>query len=567
MASGTALKDEADEREMMLNPAADGDETGLLAASGSGENSDKSAAAAVEASWRVGRLALGASALLAVAGGTLVFGRTNAAVLTGAIHKVNSLVLRPPDREIEPPVVKSATTGIEGDEMLGMLGPGDTEVRMSEVLPDGGLCLDKDAQCAQLALAGDCATKAAEMQLRCRKSCNLCTQPAVQKPAVWQDVPGYVVNHEGGDAGMMVTTDIKACQNRCDGNPSCNSFTYCLDGKCYFKTKKITGHEPFHANKWCGSHFKSSEYLVTDPALLQPSAATTHTFYMYRAQTGPHFYAPGNVNTGSIAGVMWYLHNEVVGTCHGKGFLSQGELGDRKFAVDRIRRMKVTVKATTPLMKKGLNFGVLQAFDSGETTGPHKSTKQCGPGSGSGSTPEWNEYGYHVGCGMIGDWPHQNWASGKAYPNTVWYSLPGPCPQMTYKTETEQCKVSYPGGLCTTPTGQGNCTYSYEEAGYIMVDHLVGIEPTWTDRKAFCSKCSTEGGPTWKGGCGLDFWGHDIWNKADNEKRVQLALDEFHRKYPDLPKETDIPPPRCDFDKRKYGFRADWETWDHNGYN
>merc|ERR1712232_593426 len=131
---------------------------------------------------------------------------------------------------------------------------------------------------------------------------------------------------------------------------------------------------------------------------------------------------------------------------------------------------------------------------------------------------------------------------------------------MSFKKSTQECEIAYPGGLCHAATGQGNCTFNFEEAGVLMLDELVGIHPTYADRKEFCSKCSTEGGPHWKGGCGLDFWGKDIWDKTANAQRVQKTLDAFHAKYPGMPKETDIPPPKCDFDKRKYGFREDWDT-------
>eukprot|EP00929_Paragymnodinium_shiwhaense_P095802 TRINITY_DN5709_c0_g1_i1.p1 TRINITY_DN5709_c0_g1~~TRINITY_DN5709_c0_g1_i1.p1 ORF type:complete len:626 (+),score=113.04 TRINITY_DN5709_c0_g1_i1:86-1879(+) len=484
-----------------------------------------------------------------------------------AAPDVHTRTSRIPPHAAPNPNTVNPETGIRGDAMLGMMGPGDGEIRAQSLLPQEGGCEDKNNMCTTWAIDGKCQTDPS-MHQTCKKACNFCSERADgSKAAVWQAIRGSVADVEGEDAGMMATSNVGACEKRCDESGNCNSFTYCLDGKCYFKTKNLTGHESFHKNKWCSSHFKSNEYLPADSALLAPSAAQPYTFYMYRAQTGPDFYPLGNVNTGNMAGVLWYLHNEVIVTCEGKGFLSSGIIGDRKFAVDRIRRVKVTVKPTTPLVAKGINFGALQSFDSGETTGPHRATKDCGPGTGFGSTPEWDEYGFHVGCGKIGDWPHQEWKSGKSYPNTVWYSLPGPCPQMTYKRQTEQCQTAFPGGLCSKATGQGNCTFQYEEAGYIMIDHLVGIQPKWKNRMEFCQKCKTEGGPTWRGGCGLDFWGETIYNKEDNEKRVQLALDEFHKKYPNMPKEEDLPAPACDFDKAKYGFPEDWQTWGHSGYH
>ena len=57
------------------------------------------------------------------------------------------------------------------------------------------------------------------------------------------------------------------------------------------------------------------------------------------------------------------------------------------------------------------------------------------------------------------------------YPGAVWYSLPGPCPSENYTQWTDWCKEREPGGYCNqTPTGAGNCTWTYEDAGEITID-------------------------------------------------------------------------------------------------
>merc|ERR1719217_719854 len=170
-----------------------------------------------------------------------------------------------------------------------------------------------------------------------------------------------------------------------------------------------------------------------------------------------------------------------------------------------------------------------------------------------GSKGEWDEFGYIVGCGNIGDWPHQDWTSGKRYPQATWYSLAGECPAMPFNEADDYCKMGMPGGLCKDPTGAGNCTYSYEEAGEIDIDELVGITPKWKSRADFCRRCHTEGSAWSRGGCGLRFWGNNIWDERAAKYQVKAALDLFHEKYPNDPKDEDLPQPPCDFNRKKYG--------------
>merc|ERR1712050_274241 len=59
-------------------------------------------------------------------------------------------------------------------------------------------------------------------------------------------------------------------------------------------------------------------------------------FYMYRAQSD-EAYPMENVNTGNLAGVLWYLHNEIV------------QSTPRKYDVTRVLRLKVTMKNTQEL--------------------------------------------------------------------------------------------------------------------------------------------------------------------------------------------------------------------------
>merc|ERR1712176_267306 len=87
---------------------------------------------------------------------------------------------------------------------------------------------------------------------------------------------------------------------------------------------------------------------------------------------------------------------------------------------------------------------------------------------------EWTHYGYFVGCNDFGSYPFPDFKV--AYPNATWYSLPGHCPSERYYKETETCKLQQPGGYCEAiPSGSGDCTWTYEDAGEISIDALVGI--------------------------------------------------------------------------------------------
>merc|ERR1712048_922822 len=125
--------------------------------------------------------------------------------------------------------------------------------------------------------------------------------------------------------------------------------------------------------------------------------------YIYRAQAPPGpdgEYPMSNVNAASLGGVMWYLHNEIIAETRYKGIV-----GNRKYDIERIRRFKITMKAPEPLYKKGMNFGMKFSVDFGEFTGPHRDNVN-GRGSGSHIAPEFDEYGFFVGCDYLGQFPH-----------------------------------------------------------------------------------------------------------------------------------------------------------------
>mmetsp|Transcript_94704 Transcript_94704/g.192538 ORF Transcript_94704/g.192538 Transcript_94704/m.192538 type:complete len:400 (+) Transcript_94704:53-1252(+) len=256
-----------------------------------------------------------------------------------------------------------------------------------------------------------------------------------------------------------------------------------------------------------------------------PGAGPLMEFYMYRGQNDNDF-PLANVNAANLEGVMWYLHHEIVNQC------------PRRFGITRIMRLKMQVRATPELYNNGMSFGLRYAFDSGKCTSKH----------GFNATSD--RYGFVVGCNNLGQTnqvafprydPH--------YPGAIWYSLPGSCPGMEYPNKTDHCMKTQPGGKCTHPTGAWDCTWTYENAGQISVDELVGI-----DRTSFtCEKgCVEYREATDHGSC--TSWWNGYSDVAKNRARVQMAHAMFKEKYPDMP--ADLPTPKCDFNNKNYWGRA-----------
>jgi len=291
-------------------------------------------------------------------------------------------------------------------------------------------------------------------------------------------------------------------------------------------------------------------YRPRDTSLLEPSSAPSFTFYVYRAQ-GNRDYPPLNANAGSLGGVLWYLQNEVVNRCDSER--GDGEPGFRHFKIMRILRYKVATKAPQPLFNKGMNFGTRVAFDAGQNTGSWEPRKD--------RAKSYQVYGYHVGCNILGAGPYPLCPSAQEgycpikYPDATWYSLPGPCPTQDLASKSRSCKGDQPGGFCEgAPTGQGNCTWSYEPAGEIDIDELVGIKEKFGSHQVFCSRGCIEyvkyGAMKDRGRC-ISWWDHRF-DVEKNRWRMDQLDDAFKAKYPDAPSDRDMPPPPCDFDKEAF---------------
>uniref|UniRef100_A0A7S1S0T5 Uncharacterized protein n=1 Tax=Alexandrium catenella TaxID=2925 RepID=A0A7S1S0T5_ALECA len=208
-----------------------------------------------------------------------------------------------------------------------------------------------------------------------------------------------------------------------------------------------------------------------------------------------------------------------------------------------------------------MNFGVRYAFDAGQCTGPFEcarngsrfelcagasSGKYSGAYASKAGSFEFGEYGYFVGCNNLGNFPFPTYPT--QYPGAVWYSLPGPCSSRTWKNHEEQCNIEQPGGRCSgTPTGQGNCTWNYEEAGEISLDELVGI-PSYKDFLR-SGRREYDKGPD--RGHGFTWW-DSMHDELANEWRIMKARQLFAKRYPHTANDTAVEAPPCDFDYDRF---------------
>mmetsp|Transcript_24126 Transcript_24126/g.68299 ORF Transcript_24126/g.68299 Transcript_24126/m.68299 type:complete len:422 (+) Transcript_24126:2-1267(+) len=273
-------------------------------------------------------------------------------------------------------------------------------------------------------------------------------------------------------------------------------------------------------------------------SLFKPSTAPLQTFYIYRVQDDETYPQP-NHDMLNLAGGMWYLHNEVVWHENGRSgtYFSH--------PVSRIIKFKIQTRATQPLWDMGMNFGVFNAFDSGQCTGPF----QC---------DNFEKAGFVVGCetwvaGDGSNFPHSQWNNLNHYAGAIWYSMPGECPTQPYKDKTDKCKKDAPGGLCpagVTPTGAYDCTYQLEQMGELSIDELVGVD----NYDSFIASGGREYDPKTDKGVNLDFW-NGISDDAKCAWRVQRAEQLFRAKYPNQP---NLETPTCDFNK--FAFYPDRTT-------
>jgi len=286
------------------------------------------------------------------------------------------------------------------------------------------------------------------------------------------------------------------------------------------------------------------------------------TFYVYRAQSVAN-YPLENVDAADLAGVLWYLHHEVIPAT------------PRKYHIDRIRRHKIRYKPTQEFWNvHHASFGPFFAYDGGRCTTPEGGKL-------------YHQYGFLIGCQFVtlseGAYMSDKPTTVACKPGSdqcrspLWYSLPGPCPtkglqQQDLKGNSETLDVSkgkdpecvrrMPGGRCRgggPPTGAPDCTYSVEQAGEILLDELAGIEDYnefWNTSYYKCQQDKMRGkvsGPCIRNreydgeldrGIGNTFW-NGKFDKDRCHARMEKARALFRKHYPDFP---DLETPLCDFD-------------------
>lgn len=254
----------------------------------------------------------------------------------------------------------------------------------------------------------------------------------------------------------------------------------------------------------------SSTMTVTTTFTTTPfSTAPLQEFYTFRATSDAEEKYPfGNINTGNMEGVMWYLMNEVV------TWYTDGARCPRKFNISKIKRFKVQTKVTKELFAENMHFGPRFAFDKGDCFGRCFSDNMC---SGSDDcASHYKEYGFIPGCNNFWDnYPFP--VNITTAPGGIWYTLPLE-------------------GRCDWPTGAHNCTWSFQNAGEITLEELEASTPSWGGEQCCDGKCT-------------GFW-DDQFNPGKTAWRTQKALDLFQVYYPDMPRDLAYIP--CDFDWRKW---------------
>eukprot|EP00929_Paragymnodinium_shiwhaense_P045625 TRINITY_DN23283_c0_g1_i1.p1 TRINITY_DN23283_c0_g1~~TRINITY_DN23283_c0_g1_i1.p1 ORF type:complete len:532 (+),score=92.06 TRINITY_DN23283_c0_g1_i1:83-1597(+) len=351
------------------------------------------------------------------------------------------------------------------------------------------------------------------------------------------------------------SSSCKKYGNCCkDFDSVCKPSASCAPADCghYVRSKPCQCNAQCDAYQNCCSNYVTlcPQPTTTTPTTTAEPNMPTKTFYMYRAQNDED-YPPLNTNMANLGGVLWYLHNEVVNRCDsGRG---RGEWGYRRFKITRIIRYRVTYRPTSELYNEGGNvFGVRVAFDSGACTGAFRGMRDC--------KGVWKRYGYIVGCNVLGEGPYPTCPDKSAenycpinYRDAAWFSFPGPCPDNKFDQCSDAQAKKDPGGFSRQVTGDKDATWTYEEAGEINIDDLVGISARYKSHRDFCNAGCLEyikyGHKKDTGKC-TDWWNGKM-DEVKNLERIKKTDEAFKKAYPEMPGDDDMNI-KCDFDREKF---------------
>ncbi|CAK9115957.1 unnamed protein product [Durusdinium trenchii] len=292
-----------------------------------------------------------------------------------------------------------------------------------------------------------CRTAVAPYEADCVGDINWIKTTGINQHPDWY--PGLTAQSPAGD---IQSAAFKSHHTKCSVKGCTGDKVECLPNDCGCMDDAVNFYntwiskQPAMAGTCQDGQMEVKGHCLCPPNMVPDDAngckvaeeAVSMTFYMYRAQSD-YCYAMENVNLGDLAGVMWYLHKEVVASV------------PRKYNVTRILRYLVTVKNPKETFEHkqylfngethGKQFGPFGAFDQARCTATHCES-------------ELKEFGNAVGCQAVetGYYNYKRQApvdycdppdSPECISGT-WYSLIGDCPLESLYKKTEDCKQQHP---------------------------------------------------------------------------------------------------------------------------
>jgi len=228
-------------------------------------------------------------------------------------------------------------------------------------------------------------------------------------------------------------------------------------------------------------------------------------------------YPFGQVNTANLAGVVWYLQNEITTV------YSSAPRCPYRFNISQLHRFKIKMRVPDEILNQtGMHFGPRFAYDQGKCEG------RCFPGNKCTGEADcaliYDRFGFILGCNRFDQkWPFPDMDTPT--PDGVWYSLP------------------LEGRCDGEPTGTKDCIWSYEHAGMLELSDL--------------EKRENATAPCCNGICS-SFW-HKVTDYWTSKWRIERIGETFQKKYPELP---ELESPKCDFEPDKVYASDPWPRED-----